>query len=396
MVIARCRLPSVVGAASSRGCAWAAAAAALLCLVPASPSPALPPFPEATLILRPGVAWPPAEGLQGVDALVVPVLADGNWAVAPPPSPFGQASWARAAGEWVTEMETYHRAGIRVLGGIDLLRWSDSADSSRLASSHPEWFAVGADGSARSVEDPNAYVSVWTLAAPSLLVSLAGSLAERLPDLDGLVVRCEYSWRWMLGYEDLARSRYMLDSGRSDPRDLDLATRRPEQLAALRRWLTWREDCVTEALRLFSQTYRAHRPTAIVYAWGNAGLYLLPPADRGMVCAEWATWLHDGIVDRVFLEGPWTGRATLAASGARDAIPGLYASALGLLRRMAPVPGYAPVVSLPYAGGPPGAGDYITQLRREGAVPALAVVAPEDALAGEAVRALLEGAARQR
>jgi hypothetical protein len=324
----------------------------------------------ATLLCLAEPGHPPdAAALGAVECVVVPLIQGGCSALSPAPEPFSAMASALSAEQWSEWLGACHEEGVCVLGGLDLLRWGTGPAGQGLQAKHPEWFEIGIDGACADTADPGWYASVWSSEVRRVWAALADDVATRLPDLDGLVVRCEYSLTAMRGFSDVARAAYITRAGR-DPVDLVPMSSRPRTPADVAAWYAWREDSVTDALRMFASTYGAAQPDDLLIAWASPQYYRDDPASRARACSPWATWASEGTVDGVLIEGPWL---HTQAAGEGQVGPRLYASSVALLSRMAPVPMFVPTIPTQFAGEPVDLAAELLQLRSEGPVPALGI-----------------------
>jgi hypothetical protein len=340
----------------------------------------------SVLVVDASLGPPPAEQVQGLSAVVLPLICVGRSALAPPPPPFAAMEGARSDAQWKDTISAYHAQGLQVLGRVDLLRWSDRDDVSALFAAQPGWFEHDRSRVCHGVTDTGLFVSIWHPDVRSAIFALAATIAERLPEIDGLAIDSAYSPDKWLGYSEWARAAYITEA-QVDPIDLVLGGDDAVDSALANAWVVWREAEVTRVLEQFVAGWRGEQPGKSVYVLADPGVYRQHSIDRGRQCSPWLTWLAEGTVDGVLLDPvlPPPGREDDAKSHRA------YASAVALLSRMDPVPPFAPVIS---AAGHTDAASIegaLEMLRAEAPVPSLAVVvhaAEEVAPAVEVLRDL--------
>jgi len=353
----------------------------LLCALLAGPAAIAAPVPRTVLVMHSPL--PADADLTGVQAVVLPLLQAGRSSLPGDTSDFATHS---IPVPWAETIEACHGAAIMVLGGVDLLRWSDAEDSSAMLARHQDWFEVDSDGHFTDGSHPEGYASLWLPEASEQLKSFLDRVAEELPDLDGLVVSCSYPWASRVGFSPKARAHTIRSIG-SDPADM---LRR-----AYRTWIEWCGKRIGEFLKPLAAAYKQAQPDDVLWVQASPDgyrrlRYRSPEGTEG----DWVAWLSEGIVDGCVLVGPWSEADEFRGSfrvGDRElpsALSRRYAAGLALVAQARPAPFVAPALCAGEEGRVADLGGDLKLLGGQGAIPALAVVVEQPGQLAAALAAL--------
>ncbi|MBC7186175.1 MAG: family 10 glycosylhydrolase [Calditrichaeota bacterium] len=191
-------------------------------------------------------------------------------------------------------IEIGHRFGLEVVAWFEyglMAHWHPSDSSARgpLIAAHPDWLAIRRNGSA-VVANENGFFHWLDPAHPEVanfMEDLFGEVAARYPGLDGIETdRIRYPSS-EFSYSEAARSRYVAETGGSDPLLID--TRHPEWA----RWVRWREQQTTTLARRIYLRVKKARPDLLVSA-AVAPPYMLLAGEK---LQAWNVWADSGYVD---------------------------------------------------------------------------------------------------
>ncbi|MDZ7294705.1 MAG: family 10 glycosylhydrolase [candidate division KSB1 bacterium] len=187
-----------------------------------------------------------------------------------------------------------HRFGLEVVAWFEYglmahTNPTDSTDRGPLIAAHPDWLAVRRSGSS-VVANENGFFHWLDPAHPEVvhfMEDLFAEVATRYPGLDGIETdRIRYP-STEFSYSDAARSRYMAETGGSDPLLID--TRHPEWA----QWSRWREHQTTNLARRIYRRVKTLRPDLLVSA-AVAPPYMLLAGEK---LQAWNVWADSGYVD---------------------------------------------------------------------------------------------------
>ncbi len=191
-------------------------------------------------------------------------------------------------------IEIGHRFGLEVVAWFEYglmahTHPSDSTDRGPLLAAHPSWVAIRRNGSS-VVANENGYFHWLDPAHPevvSFMEELFAEVAARCPGLDGIETdRIRYP-STEFSYSEMARVRYVAETGGSDPLLLD--PRHPEWA----QWVRWREQQTTALARRIYRRVKAIRPDVLVSA-AVAPPYMLLAGEK---LQAWHVWADSGYVD---------------------------------------------------------------------------------------------------
>ncbi|MCR4438091.1 MAG: family 10 glycosylhydrolase [candidate division KSB1 bacterium] len=191
-------------------------------------------------------------------------------------------------------IEIGHRFGLEVVAWFEYglmahTHPSDSTVRGPLIAAHPDWLAIRRNGSS-VVANENGFFHWLDPAHPevvSFMEDLFGEVAARYPGLDGIEtdrIRCPST---EFSYSEVARSRYVAETGGTDPLLID--TKHPEWA----QWVRWRERQTTTLARRIYQRVKTRRPDLLVSA-AVAPPYMLLAGEK---LQAWNVWADSGYVD---------------------------------------------------------------------------------------------------
>ncbi|MBM3123086.1 MAG: hypothetical protein FJZ97_13020, partial [Chloroflexi bacterium] len=248
-------------------------------------------------------------------------LVGRNRTFIPISSEFFETSDGPATGNCAELVRVAAERGRGLWGLVDLLHWEpDSSVRSTVLEKRPELVELNLQAGCGLSPSRGRYASPWRQDVRSSLVALAEAIGRHASRPLALVVRCRLSPTEMLAYNDAARAAY-IRAAQLDPADLLIGTPTPSDRARTTRWLQWRLTTMTGFLGEVVHAYRKARPSGRVTAAVLANQYRRSLIERSYAAEDWLTWILDGIIDGVLLEGAWE-----EGSEDRD-----YASALGII-----------------------------------------------------------------
>ena len=137
------------------------------------------------------------------------------------------------------------------------------------------------------------------------LVRLVSEMADKYPNVGGLVLRCELPWGApLLGYSETARADAINGFG-VDPANILLGASTGPQKDDAETWIAWRLYRVNELVEELAQQWKKRRPQSRVAVVGYAGWMALKNGKRNTMLSNWPMWARSSAVDEVILEVKW-------------------------------------------------------------------------------------------
>ncbi len=190
--------------------------------------------------------------------------------------------------------------GKKVYAYLDCLHWTlpDTPKDRDLFHHNPDLAEVTRHGSTGGVAFGK-YASPFHREVRRALQALAEEVADRYPELAGLVLRCGLSRHNLLGYSRAARGAFYRDR-RIDLRKAHGVEEAPGS-ALGRDWGLWRAVQVAALVRELADAARSRNGGLKVAALGDADFSQLPPAERNKSVEDCLTWALAGSVDELLL-----------------------------------------------------------------------------------------------
>lgn len=191
-------------------------------------------------------------------------------------------------------IEIGHRWGLEIVAWFEyglMTYWSDSdtSDCGPILTQHPEWKSIKKNGSGY-VKNENGVFHWLDPAHPEVvqfMEDLFGEITERYPDLDGIETdRIRYPSS-EFSYSDISRSRYIAETGNTDPINIDYNHTQWQQ------WITWREEQTTAIARRIYYRAKNTNPAIFISA-AVAPPYMFYNHDK---LQRWDVWADSGYVD---------------------------------------------------------------------------------------------------
>jgi uncharacterized lipoprotein YddW (UPF0748 family) len=191
-------------------------------------------------------------------------------------------------------IEIGHRWGLEIVAWFEyglMAYWSgsDTSDCGPILTQHPEWRALKKNGSGY-VKNENGVFYWLDPAHPEVaqfMEDLFGEIAERYPKLDGIETdRIRYPSN-EFSYSDTSRSRYITETGCTDPINIDYNHSQWQQ------WVAWREEQTTAIARRIYYRAKNTNPAIFISA-AVAPPYMFYYHDK---LQRWDVWADSGYVD---------------------------------------------------------------------------------------------------
>ena len=193
-----------------------------------------------------------------------------------------------------TSISIGHRWGLEVVAWFEyglMVHWNeaDTSDPGPILSSNPDWIALSKDG--RKYIKNRWGVFFWLDPAHPDVVNfmkeLFSEVARKYPDLDGIETdRIRYP-SLEFSYSQISRSRYMSETGGSDPINIDIND------VEWMEWVKWRESQTTNVAREIYRAVKSENPKIVVSA------AVTPPYMQinHEKLQAWDTWADSNYVD---------------------------------------------------------------------------------------------------
>jgi Glycosyl hydrolase-like 10 len=271
----------------------------------------------------------------GASRIIVPVLSGGETLHPTASTLFRQAERYRGKSDALRSLQTACRdKGVAVFVLLDCLQWvrPGAARDDDLLARHDELAERDATGGCGSVPVAGKYASPFHPRVRKALVTLVEEVADRYPDLDGVVLRCGLDSLAVLGFSESARAA-SIRALQVDPLQLRFDSHAEEDITAVASWLNWRNQQVTELVHDLAAAYRGKNAKGKLVGLGSVNFYRLGLRRKNYSAEDWLNWAKTGSINEVLLEGVWTDSPNLEAL-ARSR---LLADKLGRPLRLTPV-----------------------------------------------------------
>jgi len=188
-----------------------------------------------------------------------------------------------------------HRYGLEVVAWMEyglMIHYSggDTSNSGPIVARHPDWEALDKKGR-HYVWSEGGYFHWLDPAHPDVaqfMEDLFGELVAKYPDLDGVEMdRIRYP-STEFSYSSTARTRYMRETGGSDPIAI-VESSHPEWA----QWVAWREQQTTAIARRIYRRVKSVNPRGLVTA-AVVPPYMLVGSSK---LQAWPLWADSGYVD---------------------------------------------------------------------------------------------------
>ena len=137
------------------------------------------------------------------------------------------------------------------------------------------------------------------------LVRLVSEMADKYPNVGGLVLRCELPWGApLLGYSEAARADAINGFG-VDPANIMLGGSTSPHKDDAETWIAWRLYRVNELVEELARQWKKRRPQSRVVVVGYAGWMALKNGKRNTMLSNWPVWAKSPNIDEVILEDKW-------------------------------------------------------------------------------------------
>lgn len=210
-----------------------------------------------------------------------------------------------------TLIDKAHSEGIHVVPWIKTFFATASGELGPVLGNHPEWAAVGSDGS-----QITSYNMAWfNPAHPDARAFIQRAIMELVTDYDIDGLQLDYirypnsEFPTLYSYDDYSRAIFQQETGIDS---LQLQTPGPFQLTAAgvtleslppqwQQWTVWRENQVTTFVSELVSQVRSSRPDlplffGVIPALWSGSTY---PNARFLLNQHWAQWVEAGYVDGV-------------------------------------------------------------------------------------------------
>lgn len=187
-----------------------------------------------------------------------------------------------------TYIDIAHKYGMEVIAWFELMPFDVSVgknptDIPALLKANPGWRMMQRDTTINYHHNIYGYyfgIDPAVPAACNFVVTLYTEIAKNYPDLDGIETDIEDDT--LFSYSDIARARFMRDTGDPDP--LTLPGDNPA-------WVAWRSRQITDVVKRIYENVKRVNPNCVVSA------AVPPPYMSSYMLESWGDWAKRGYVD---------------------------------------------------------------------------------------------------